>query len=639
MKITKSFEEKLKACLEKYARIEESDVQDLSNDQSEVKDNVDGNESDDSGEWEDVDSEESMTMMENDDKWNDMAKQYDFFYEITNKKKNIFELAFYDDDDDDDEGEDKNKDQEVIINIYNPELAKYLRKICEDSDLFSSRPHIEINFLFNCINDIRAKYATKYNKPVVKKILDFIEEVFATELNKMDNMIKNGKIDYSSLWYYYDKPGVVYKVKLQDKDVCYKHKYFEYVSSTTGNSLVLYGTIYVSEKEHLKEGSFSYSINKFTGTRKLETFGIKQVDDEDKKLFVEKNNRRLKLSENFHHMYLKGYQFVVRQDAITSIARDERVIVDEEGMDKFANRCFDFTTLSKVNREDLTDEQKLLIFPFCSIYTLGSTKMWGMAYVDDLSELEYDTDAFKYLVLEQSKKDIIKGLVTCHNNNNLTDFIKNKGLGLVFLLYGPPGVGKTLTAEATCEYLGRPLYNVSVCDLGTNPETMEAIMEQIKEYVRRWKAIILIDEVDIFVEEREFSNVIRNALVSTFLKFLEYNDGILFMTTNRLKSIDQAIKTRINLPICYPKFDMDRRRDVWNALLKKWGIDIEKKTVKKLSMTEVNGREIRNYMRLIVSIHKDRGLVLTDESMLEVFEECKKLTTEFSEQVPNNMYT
>ena len=38
----------------------------------------------------------------------------------------------------------------------------------------------------------------------------------------------------------------------------------------------------------------------------------------------------------------------------------------------------------------------------------------------------------------------------------------------VVLLHGPPGVGKTLTAEAMAENFHKPLYPVSMGELGEN---------------------------------------------------------------------------------------------------------------------------------------------------------------------------
>jgi replication-associated recombination protein RarA len=59
--------------------------------------------------------------------------------------------------------------------------------------------------------------------------------------------------------------------------------------------------------------------------------------------------------------------------------------------------------------------------------------------------------------------------VTSHlreENNKFDDIIKGKGRGLVTVLHGSPGVGKTLTAECIAEYSHRPLYVISSGDLG-----------------------------------------------------------------------------------------------------------------------------------------------------------------------------
>lgn len=92
------------------------------------------------------------------------------------------------------------------------------------------------------------------------------------------------------------------------------------------------------------------------------------------------------------------------------------------------------------------------------------------------------------------------------------------------------GTGKTLTAECVAEYQKRPLYAISCGDLGTDPERLEVKLKEVFNYAVAWKAILLLDEADIFLQERSIDDVNRNALVSIFLRELEYYDGILFVS-------------------------------------------------------------------------------------------------------------
>jgi hypothetical protein len=75
-------------------------------------------------------------------------------------------------------------------------------------------------------------------------------------------------------------------------------------------------------------------------------------------------------------------------------------------------------------------------------------KRWCLFQVDLIKDVEYNTDAFGALMLEEEQKQMILSLVTVHTDERLLfdDVIKGKGRGMVFLLHGVPGVGKTLTA-------------------------------------------------------------------------------------------------------------------------------------------------------------------------------------------------
>jgi hypothetical protein len=43
-----------------------------------------------------------------------------------------------------------------------------------------------------------------------------------------------------------------------------------------------------------------------------------------------------------------------------------------------------------------------------------------------------------------------------------------------------------------------PLYGISAGDLGLDPRSVESTLSQILELVTKWKAILLLDEADVF---------------------------------------------------------------------------------------------------------------------------------------------
>lgn len=78
-------------------------------------------------------------------------------------------------------------------------------------------------------------------------------------------------------------------------------------------------------------------------------------------------------------------------------------------------------------------------------------RRWGWFLIDDvhLKNIEWKSDPFQYLVMEESKKMVIEHLVKGHMNGGGYDFddlVAGKGRGLIILLRGAPGLGKTLTA-------------------------------------------------------------------------------------------------------------------------------------------------------------------------------------------------
>ena len=135
--------------------------------------------------------------------------------------------------------------------------------------------------------------------------------------------------------------------------------------------------------------------------------------------------------------------------------------------------------------------------------------------VQKIADISWNDDAFPNLVMDNQRKDLLHSLIEAHDEKTgLNDFILGKGHGLVISLYGPPGVGKTFTAEATSEHLRRPIYVIGGGNLGTTARSLDESLKNIFKAATAWKAILLIDEADAFLEARTINQLERSAMVA-----------------------------------------------------------------------------------------------------------------------------
>ena len=254
-------------------------------------------------------------------------------------------------------------------------------------------------------------------------------------------------------------------------------------------------------------------------------------------------------------------------------------------------------------------------------------KVWKTLNVNELRPVAFRTNAWDRLVLDAQYKNIIQAMVSSYvdNSAHLDDLVASKGQGLVALLHGPPGSGKTLTAECVADAFSKPLYQVTCGDLGTNPDQLEDRLEEIFDYAITWGAILLLDEADIFLQDRDMISLERNALVSIFLRTLDYFSGILFLTTNRVTTFDQAFQSRIHVTLGVPALDQKRRIQVWDIfvddLAAKSAIQpAQHKLLRQLvreqwSKQRLNGRQIRNAVRTALVVAEKKGTVLGEEEV------------------------
>ncbi|KAF7556377.1 hypothetical protein G7Z17_g1416 [Cylindrodendrum hubeiense] len=193
---------------------------------------------------------------------------------------------------------------------------------------------------------------------------------------------------------------------------------------------------------------------------------------------------------------------------------------------------------------------------------------------DDSDEKE-PTTAFDRLVLEKGHKDMIISLISQHFRDRASkrgqteqvDIVKGKGKGLILLLHGAPGVGKTSTAEGVAELFKKPLLQITCGDLGTTAKEVEQTLETNFALASKWGCILLLDEADVFLAERTKEDFQRNGLVAAFLRVLEYYAGILFLTTNRVGDFDEAFTSRIHISLYYPELNPEKTVEVFKLNL------------------------------------------------------------------------
>ena len=256
-----------------------------------------------------------------------------------------------------------------------------------------------------------------------------------------------------------------------------------------------------------------------------------------------------------------------------------------------------------------THEQDHSIYLYClpELFCFSlQRKKWARVWIDGLAEVTFNESAYPSLVLPNDYKDLLLAFAEAQidgASEGFDDVIAGKGQGILMLLAGSPGTGKTLTAEAVAEHMKRPLYSVSAGELGASAGGMEGELDRVLELSTRWNAVLLLDEADVFLERRTDNDLQRNSIVSVFLRKLEYYRGIMFLTTNRFASFDEAFRSRIHIAVRYPDLDVSARRLVWSNFLRKagevytQGVEVGEKEMDVLAKKHLNGREIRNIVK------------------------------------------
>jgi AAA+ superfamily predicted ATPase len=235
-------------------------------------------------------------------------------------------------------------------------------------------------------------------------------------------------------------------------------------------------------------------------------------------------------------------------------------------------------------------------------------------HVQHMAVYRYQPELREKLVLPSNHRDLID-ILTSKTNVFVQDFVPGKSGGTTILCQGAPGLGKTLTAEVYSEVVGKPLYRVHSGQLGTTAASVGAALSGILQRATRWDAILLLDEADVYIRRRD-NDLEHNAIVAEFLRTLEYFNGLLFMTTNRIDDVDDAILSRCIAKIHYatpPRADAIR---LWTLLAAQLGADLGGELIEALTNAwpQSSGRDIKELLKLTTRYCRAKEIPLSEDA-------------------------
>jgi SpoVK/Ycf46/Vps4 family AAA+-type ATPase len=201
------------------------------------------------------------------------------------------------------------------------------------------------------------------------------------------------------------------------------------------------------------------------------------------------------------------------------------------------------------------------------------------------------------------------------------------------------------------------LLKVSASGIGATAKAAEDNLMKYFRLATSWEAIILLDEADVFLEtrgtpgEKVFE---RNALVAVMLRILEYFDGVLFLTTNRVMKLDIAMLSRIHYAIHFSELTKDQETGIWNEQVGQLEVAKGNVTFKEKAKIKnyvesyqkrprgarfnqrigLNGREIHNVFKTAQHMaNGDGGRQIRKEDLVDAIEAIENFRSEMRERV------
>lgn len=144
--------------------------------------------------------------------------------------------------------------------------------------------------------------------------------------------------------------------------------------------------------------------------------------------------------------------------------------------------------------------------------------------------------------------------------------------GIVVLLHGPSGTGKTMSAAVIARAAGLPAYAVDLSSLVSKyiGETQKALA-RLFERAERENGVLVFDEADALFGTRtgvqDAHDRYANQDVGYLLQRIERHRGVVILATNLLANIDAAFQRRIDISVEFSEPSVAERLRLWSKVL------------------------------------------------------------------------
>jgi SpoVK/Ycf46/Vps4 family AAA+-type ATPase len=174
-----------------------------------------------------------------------------------------------------------------------------------------------------------------------------------------------------------------------------------------------------------------------------------------------------------------------------------------------------------------------------------------------------------------------------------------RGLGVVGLLHGESGTGKTLAAEAVANRLAIPVLAVDLSlvvskYIGETEKNLSELFAAAEGY----SALLFFDEADALFGRRtnvqDAHDRYANIEVNFLLQRLETFEGLALLSTNLLQGVDEAFLRRFDQVVQFPRPSVAERLAIWQVHLPAGRVDPSVSVPTLAERFDLTGGEIRN---------------------------------------------